>query len=173
MYFSIWLFGGAKYQGKYEAEAKGTDEQPLSDKLPLRRWGESYSAWQYWFKGTAQSLLLKRWKKNLLHFVFLNKKQEKKGGWRFCGEFRSLLSKLIFTHSAFCWSCSHGVETECSSFLTNANQFRTYDLRKYGNSKAVYLSFHRFADSWTRGFELITHGFELLTLGFELVTRGF
>ena len=37
MYFSIWLFGGAKDQGECEAEAKSTDEQPLSDKLPLRR----------------------------------------------------------------------------------------------------------------------------------------
>ena len=46
--------------------------------------------------------------------------------------------------------------------------------------KAVYLSFHWFNDSWTRGFELVTrglelatHGFELITCGFELVTRGF
>ena len=45
-YFGIWLFGGAKYQGGNEAEAKGTDEQPLSDNPPLIRRGESYSAWQ-------------------------------------------------------------------------------------------------------------------------------
>ena len=31
-YFAIWLFGRAKYQGGDEAEAKDTDEQPLSDK---------------------------------------------------------------------------------------------------------------------------------------------
>ena len=41
------------------------------------------------------------------------------------------------------------------------------------NLKDVYLSFHWFNDSWTRGFELVTRGFELVTRGFELVTRGF
>ena len=30
------------------------------------------------------------------------------GGWLFRGKCRSLLSKLMFTHSAFCWSRSHG-----------------------------------------------------------------
>ena len=33
----MWLFGGAKYQGGDEAEARGTDGQPLSDKPPLIR----------------------------------------------------------------------------------------------------------------------------------------
>ena len=32
VYFWIWLFGGAKYQEGEEAEARDTDEQPLSDK---------------------------------------------------------------------------------------------------------------------------------------------
>ena len=41
-YFCIWLFGGAKYQGGDKAEARGTDEQPLSDKPPLTRCGETY-----------------------------------------------------------------------------------------------------------------------------------
>ena len=55
------------------------------------------------------------------------------------------------------------------------------------NLKAVYLGFHCFSDSWTRGFELatrrlelvtrrlelVTRGLELVTGGFELVTRGF
>ena len=48
------------------------------------------------------------------------------------------------------------------------------------NLKAVYLSFHWFDDSWTRGFKLATrkfglviHGFELVTRGFEVVTREF
>ena len=31
------------------------------------------------------------------------------GGGCFCEEFRSPLSKLMFTHSASCWSHSHGV----------------------------------------------------------------
>ena len=30
--FSIWLFGGDEYQGGDEAEARGTDNQPLIDK---------------------------------------------------------------------------------------------------------------------------------------------
>ena len=42
--FWIWLFGGAKYQGGDEAEAKGSDEQPLSDKPPLIKCGETSSA---------------------------------------------------------------------------------------------------------------------------------
>ena len=41
------------------------------------------------------------------------------------------------------------------------------------NLKAVYLSFHWFNYSWTRGFKLVTGGFELVTGGFELVTRLF
>ena len=35
---------GAKYQGGDEAEAKGRDEQSLSDKPPLIQCGETYSA---------------------------------------------------------------------------------------------------------------------------------
>ena len=41
-YFSIWLLGGAKYQGRDKAEAMGTDEQPFSDKPTLTRCGEAY-----------------------------------------------------------------------------------------------------------------------------------
>ena len=37
---------GCLYQGGEEAEARGTDEQPLSVKLLLIRYGEDYSAWQ-------------------------------------------------------------------------------------------------------------------------------
>ena len=36
------MFGGAKYQGGEEEEARGTDKQPLSDKPPLTRCGETY-----------------------------------------------------------------------------------------------------------------------------------
>ena len=38
---AVWW---AKYQVGDEAEARGTDEQPLSDKPPLIRLGETYSA---------------------------------------------------------------------------------------------------------------------------------
>ena len=44
--FWIWLFGVAKYQGGGETEARGTDEQPLSVKPLLIRYGETYSTWQ-------------------------------------------------------------------------------------------------------------------------------
>ena len=45
IYFWIWLFGGAAYQGGKEAEAgRGTDKQ--RDKPPLIRCGETYSTWQ-------------------------------------------------------------------------------------------------------------------------------
>ena len=50
-------------------------------------------------------------------------------GWLFCAKVRSLLSKLIFTHNASCWSCSHEIvekektrlspEIEQTSSLTN------------------------------------------------------
>ena len=41
------------------------------------------------------------------------------------------------------------------------------------NFKAVYLSFHWFIDSRTRGFELVTCELKLVTRDFGLVTRGF
>ena len=45
-YFSIWLFGGAKHQREDETEARDTNERTSSDKSPLIRCGETYSAWQ-------------------------------------------------------------------------------------------------------------------------------
>ena len=45
-YFWIWLFGAAKYQGLDKAEARSTDGQPLSEKPPLIRCEETYSARQ-------------------------------------------------------------------------------------------------------------------------------
>ena len=86
--------------------------------------------------------------------------------WLFCGEFRSLLSKLMFTDSAAAMEeCKRKtrnyhqkLNVQCASRI--AKQFRTYDLRKWGTCKAVYLSFHWFNDS--RGFKLVTRGFELV-----------
>ena len=48
-----------------------------------------------------------------------------------------------------------------------------YFLISSKNLKDVYLNFHWFNDSWTRGFELVTRWFELVTREFELVARGF
>ena len=39
--YMLWLFGVAKYQGGDEAEARGTNEQPLSVKLLLIQYGET------------------------------------------------------------------------------------------------------------------------------------
>ena len=44
--YILWLFGVAKYQGGDEAEARDTNEQPLSVKPLLIRYGGTYSAWQ-------------------------------------------------------------------------------------------------------------------------------
>ena len=44
--YILWLFGVAKYQEGGEAKARGTNEQPLSVKPLLMRYGETYSAWQ-------------------------------------------------------------------------------------------------------------------------------
>ena len=38
---------------------------------------------------------------------------------------------------------------------------------------AVFMSFHGFNVSWTRGFKLLTRGFKLVTRGLKLLTRGF
>ena len=39
--YMLWLFGVAKYQGADEAEARGTNDQPLSVKLLLIQYGET------------------------------------------------------------------------------------------------------------------------------------
>ena len=53
-----------------------------------------------------------------------------------------------------------------------AKPLKTYDLRKWANFNAVYLSFHWLNDSRTRGFKFITRGLELISRVFELVARG-
>ena len=65
------------------------------------------------------------------------------GGLFFCGEFRSFLSKLIFTHSALAIK-QNGFELVTRGF-----------------------------ELVTRGFELVTRGFELVTRGFELAHLNF
>ena len=104
---------------------------------------------------------------------------QNQGGWHFCGEFRSPLLKLMFTHSVVAMEYrkrktrNYHQKLNVQVASRTAKQFRTYDLRKWGTFKAAYLSFHWFNDSWSRGFELVTRGFKLVTRGFELVTRVF
>ena len=54
-----------------------------------------------------------------------------------------------------------------------AKPLKTYDLRKWANFNAVYLSFHWLNDSRTREFELVTRGFKFITRGLELISRVF
>ena len=96
-------------------------------------------------------------KKNLLHlpkekvnFSKIIIEEEGGEGWLFCGEFRSLLSKLIFTHSALSIK-QNGFQLVTRGFELVTCAFELVD----------------------RGFELGTCGFELRTRGFKLVTRGF
>ena len=100
----------------------------------------------------------------------------------FCSEVRYLLSKLIFTQFVSCWSRSHEIGKKTREYHQKLNvrvvtriteRFKTYDLRKWGHFKPVYLSFHWLNDFWSCDFELVTPGFKLVTRGFEFVTRRF
>ena len=99
-----------------DAEARGIDEKPLSDK-------------HHWFNvekptvsgssnlKTQHQVYVKTMKETSVTFCFLKSKAKEKASfskiigewWLLCGEFRSLLSKLMFTHSASYWSHSHGI----------------------------------------------------------------
>ena len=87
-YFRIWPFGGAKYQGGDKAEARGTDEQPLSIKPPLIRCGETDRS-----NLKTQKFVLKRWQKNLFRICFLKLKAEEKANF----------SKIIGECVTFLW----------------------------------------------------------------------
>ena len=108
-YFWIWLFGAAKYQWRDETKAKSTYEQPLSDKPPLIQVpGSSNLKVQHKVKEIKEKYITSSFLK-----LKANEKQissESSGRqWIFWVEFRSFLSKLMFTQSASCWSRSHGV----------------------------------------------------------------
>ena len=90
------------------------------------------------------------------------------------------LSKSIFyiristKKQAFDFSKWNSYTNTCLKFLCDAKLITSLltFLISSKKLKAVYLSFHWFNDSRTRGFELVTRGFELVTREFELVTRG-
>ena len=63
--------------------------------------------------------------------------------------------------------------TERTSCLTNYLTSLDVDLRKWGNFKVFYLSFHGLNDSGTLRFELVTRGFELALLNFNLCFYAF
>ena len=44
--FSGFLIGGNIKERKRKRQGRGTEEQPFSDKIPLIRFGETYSTWQ-------------------------------------------------------------------------------------------------------------------------------
>ena len=44
--YILWLLGVAKYQGGDKAEARGTNEKPMSVKPLLIQYGETCSAWK-------------------------------------------------------------------------------------------------------------------------------
>ena len=173
------LFWG---RGRSSGGEGGTDEQPVFDKPPLIRCGETCSTWRLWFKfkffrGTSKSFVLKRWKKNVLHFVLLNyiakiSPKSSGEGWLYWhAEVRSLLSKLIFTHIVSCWTRSHEIVDYHQTLKGRvasriSERFKAQDLRKI-------FGFHWLNDSWTRWIWTLTRGFELVARGFKLVTRGF
>ena len=90
-------------------------------------------------------------------------------------EHRSLLSKLIFILSFLLKRYSWNSGTVKHKIITRKwadelphelpNDLR----RKWGDFKAVYLSFHWLNNSWSRGFELATRKVELVTPEFELL----
>ena len=58
--YILWLFGVAKYQRGDKAEARGTNEKPMSVKPLLIQYGETCSAWKQQFKDIVQKFVLKR-----------------------------------------------------------------------------------------------------------------
>ena len=121
------------------------------------------------------------------NFIFNHRGGPEGGGWLFCGKFRFLLSKLMFTHSASCWSHNHGVvETwnkRLSPEMYDLLHVWTYELphellnnlglKILGNEELLRLFTWVFIDLMISECELVTYGFELVTREFELVTRGF
>ena len=164
------LFWG---RGRSSSREVGTDEQPVFDKPPLIRCGETYSTWRLWFKfkffkGTSKSFVLKRWKKNVLHFVLLNyiaKVSPKSSGegWLYWhSEVRSLLSKLIFTHIVSCWIRSHEIVDYHQTLKGRvasriSERFKAQDLSKISG-------FYWLNDSLTRWIWTLTRRFELVVV---------
>ena len=71
-------WGCISRRGRDRGGEGGTHEQPLSDKLPLIRCGETYSTWQQQFKSkflrsTTKSFALKR-RNVTFYFIKLNAK---------------------------------------------------------------------------------------------------
>ena len=79
IYISIRLFSGVTYEGGEERKTRRgvSEEQPFSDKPPLIQRGENYHFLTVvikfnYFRDTAKSFVLKRWKKIVLQFALLN-----------------------------------------------------------------------------------------------------
>ena len=90
--------------------------------------------------------------------------------------FQSIFYIRISTKKqAFDFPKTNSYTNACLKFLCDAKLITSplIFLILSKNLKGVYLSFHWFNDSQTRGFELVTRVFELVPRGFELVTHGF
>ena len=126
------------------------------------------------FRSTSKSFVLKRWKKNVLHFVLLNyiakvsPKSSGEGRLYWHAEVRSLLSKLIFTHIVSRWTRSHEI-VDYHQTLKGRVASRISERFKAQKISGV----HWLNDSWTRWIWTLTRGFELVARGFKLVTREF
>ena len=121
IYFWIWLFGWAAYQGAEEAEA-GTERALISNLcLISHRWYgvdkltvSGSSNLSYVFQGHSKKVLCKKkMKEKCVTFYFkFNAKVSPKSfgeGWFFCAEVMFLLSKLLFTLFVSCWSSRHEI----------------------------------------------------------------
>ena len=111
---------------------------------------------------------------NILDFNILNANVfSKSSGGMVTFLFRVNINSLCFLLKPQPWKSGkvkHEIIPRNCMFKTAgiAKLFKTKNLRKWENFKAVYLSFHWFNDSWTRGFELVSREFEIGTRGFEI-----
>ena len=121
-------------------------------------------------------------------FCFLKLKAKEKvnfskiivGRWHFCGEFRSPLSKLMSTHSTFCWSRSMGSGNVKQDIITRSWPYElphelpnNLGLMILGNEELLRQFTKVFIDLMICRFELVTRGFELALLNFNSCFQAF
>ena len=102
------------------------------------------------------------------------------GRWHFCGEFRSPLSKLMSTHSIFCWSRSMGSGNVKQDIITRSWPYElphelpnNLGLMILGNEELLRQFTKVFIDLMICRFELVTRGFEFALLNFNSCFQAF